>query len=112
VTDAYFHYTPSQIMLAALALADRELAQRIIDESFRDSRSQTNGHGQAQGEDGAAAELLRRLADETRQKVVSTVKSCRDMLATEPPERMSDFWGGVGFLLGSISPVLHSNALR
>lgn len=33
-TDAYFHYTPSQMMLAALSLADRGLAERLLHDTF------------------------------------------------------------------------------
>ncbi|PSR76453.1 cyclin-like protein [Coniella lustricola] len=77
VTDAYFHYTPSQIMLAALLIADVELFDRIIDASFAEhlmagNRANIAGNG---------------------DKTVATIKECRDMLLQEPPERMTEFWG-------------------
>ncbi|ORY71054.1 cyclin-like protein [Pseudomassariella vexata] len=66
VTDAYFHYTPSQIMFAALSLADEDLAERLIKNAFS----------------GAPWEV--------EKKVVEVVQSCREMLQCEPPEKMND----------------------
>lgn len=71
VTDAYFHYTPSQIMLAALAMADEGLAQRLLRDAFA-------------GQDEAAGE-----------QVWAVVQSCREMLEKEPPERMTEHWSSV-----------------
>lgn len=76
VTDAYFHYTPSQIMLAALAMADESLVQRIMDDAFSD-------------QDAGMME-----------KVRAVVLSCREMLQEEPPDRFhtDGFWATVSQL--------------
>ncbi|KAL2754144.1 hypothetical protein ACRALDRAFT_1063077 [Sodiomyces alcalophilus JCM 7366] len=87
LTDAYFHYTPSQIMLAALSLADRELAERIINNAF--APTQRDGAG---SHAETTAELSSTMS-EMKEKVTTTIEACRDMLATEPPERMETYWG-------------------
>ncbi|KAH8652040.1 cyclin ccl1 [Xylariales sp. PMI_506] len=69
VTDAYFHYTPSQIMLAALAMVDEGLVQRMLRDAFA-------GQGEA-----------------AKEKVLSAIQACREMLESEPPERMTEYWG-------------------
>jgi cyclin H len=56
LTDVYFHFTPSQIMIAALMIADKELAEWYIKCKFP----------------AAAGEL--------QQKVLSTVEKCAEML--------------------------------
>lgn len=71
VTDAYFHFTPSQIMLAALAMADEGLVQRMLRDAFA-----------GQGENAKA-------------KVWAAIQSCREMMEKEPPERMTEHWGTV-----------------
>ncbi|KAF9869889.1 cyclin ccl1 [Colletotrichum karsti] len=81
VTDAYFHYTPSQIMLAALSLADRGLTERLVQGAFAPPQGE-----QAQGTDGTPRSDL-------RDKVMGTIESCRELLATEPPERLEEYWG-------------------
>ncbi|KAH9884242.1 cyclin ccl1 [Xylariomycetidae sp. FL2044] len=68
VTDAYFHYTPSQIMMAALAMADEEMVHRMLREAFA-------------GQDEAA-----------RNKVWDVIDECRSMLQKEPPERLEEYW--------------------
>lgn len=88
LTDAYFHYTPSQIMLAALSLADRELAERIINNAFTPTQKDGTGPNTATTE-------LPSTASEMKEKVTITIEACRDMLATEPPERMETYWGTV-----------------
>ncbi|KAK7751243.1 hypothetical protein SLS62_006788 [Diatrype stigma] len=69
VTDAYFHYTPSQIMLASLAIADEGLVERIMREAFA-------GQGEA-----------------AKEKALNVIESCKDMLMKEPPEKMGNYWG-------------------
>ncbi|KAF7538170.1 hypothetical protein G7054_g3126 [Neopestalotiopsis clavispora] len=69
VTDAYFHYTPSQIMLAALAMADEGLAQRLLRDAFA-------GQGEA-----------------AKDQIWSVIQTCRGILEKEPPERMTEHWG-------------------
>ncbi|KAH6695005.1 cyclin mcs2 [Plectosphaerella plurivora] len=79
VTDAYLHYTPSQIMLAGLSLADRGLAESIIDGTF------DTHNGQSVPSDAITVQI--------KEKVTATVESCRELLSTELPERLQDFWG-------------------
>lgn len=95
VTDAYFHYTPSQIMLAALLIADAEVFDRIIDATFGDhlpvgSGANTPSTG-ANGTNHGALATIQAIKD----KAVATIKACRDMLLQEPPKRMTEFWGTV-----------------
>ena len=71
VTDAYFHYTPSQIMLAALSIVDKELVERILRDAFA-----------AQGE-------------AAKEKASSVLESCKETLKKEPPERKTEYWGTV-----------------
>ncbi|KAK8257506.1 cyclin-like protein [Phyllosticta capitalensis] len=75
-TDVYFFYTPSQIWLAALLLADEPLALFYLDTKFPSAKSQ---------ETPAIAEL--------RNKVVATVRACAEMLqaghAEESKEEIS-----------------------
>lgn len=78
VTDAYFHYTPSQVMLAALSLADQEFAEKLIDDAFPAHHVQTNP-SQA----------------DVKEKVFAAVEGCKEMLSTELPERLHEFWGTV-----------------
>ncbi|KAF4121949.1 cyclin H [Geosmithia morbida] len=66
LTDVYFHYTPSQIMLAALQMADAGLADMLIP---------------AEG-----------VQSDIREKIMATVQGCRVMLEQEPPERMAEYW--------------------
>ncbi|KAK8096928.1 Cyclin CCL1 [Apiospora kogelbergensis] len=66
VTDAYFHYTPSQIMLAALATADEGLVERMLGEAF--------------AAEGVTA----------KDRCWELIKACRAMLEKEPPEKMND----------------------
>ncbi|POS71343.1 cyclin ccl1 [Diaporthe helianthi] len=81
VTDAYFHYTPSQIMLAALSMADHDLFERLMQAMFP---HQPNGESNP-----TKAQLFGQTA---KEKTVSAVMSCKDMLSQEPPERMATFW--------------------
>ncbi|KAI1390493.1 cyclin-like protein [Hypoxylon trugodes] len=67
VTDVYFHYTPSQIMYAALAMADEELVQRMLQEAF-------SGQG-----------------EEAKNKIWGVIQGCKEMLEREPPEKMAKY---------------------
>ncbi|KAK8062912.1 cyclin H [Apiospora hydei] len=73
VTDAYFHYTPSQIMLAALAMADEGLVERMLREAFA-----------AQGVPGHAREgAPEKMNDNEERKAIikplnRKLKKCRD----------------------------------
>lgn len=93
VTDAYFHYTPSQIMLAALSMADHDLFERLMQAMFP---HHPNGDSNSQ-----KAQVLSQAA---KEKTVSAVMACKDMLSQEPPERMATFWDKVGWHIHSCSP--------
>ncbi|OTB02561.1 hypothetical protein M426DRAFT_193615 [Hypoxylon sp. CI-4A] len=67
LTDAYFHYTPSQIAYAALSMADDELIQHMLQAAFA-----------GQGED-------------VKEKVWRVIQSCKAMLDKEPPETMASY---------------------
>jgi cyclin H len=71
VTDAYFHYTPSQIMFAALAMVDEGLVQRMLKDAFASQ------------------------SEAAKETVWSVIQSCREMMGKEPPERMTEHWGTV-----------------
>ncbi|KAJ6787241.1 hypothetical protein PWT90_07025 [Aphanocladium album] len=74
VTDVYFHYAPSQIMMAALLLADAGLVDTLIplpEPSDENATTQTA----------------------LRNKIFAALEGCRKMLEEEPPERMTDYWG-------------------
>lgn len=94
VTDAYFHYTPSQIMLAALRLADRGLADRLVANSFQ----RPDGAGAAPP---AGSAKKKKLDDEwerlggaaVRARVETALAGCETLLAAEPPERLTAYWG-------------------
>jgi cyclin H len=63
LTDVYFHFTPSQIMIAALMIADSELAEWYIASKFPTG--------------GSASQMAR--------KVWITVERCADMLQKVDP---------------------------
>lgn len=77
LTDAYFHYTPSQIMMASLLMVDRGLVEMLIP-----AGSQTGEDGNRHM--GSNAEM--------REKIMRTIESCRSMLEKEPPQRMKEYW--------------------
>lgn len=97
VTDAYFHYTPSQIMLAALSLADQEFAEKIIDDTFS-----AHGHKTA---DGVATQDQITSSD-IKDKLLAAVEGCKEILSTELPERMQEFWSTVRISRNSPAPAL------
>lgn len=70
VTDVYFHYTPSQIMMAALLMVDAGLVDLLL------------------GSPGTAV-------GDVRDKIMGAIEGCKAMLEEEPPERMADYWGTV-----------------
>ncbi|KAI5865211.1 cyclin-like protein [Durotheca rogersii] len=67
VTDVYFHYTPSQIMFAALAIADEELVRRVLREAFS---------GQA---------------EDAKDKAWGAIQDCKTMLEKEPLEKLANY---------------------
>ncbi|KAK0383871.1 hypothetical protein NLU13_7963 [Sarocladium strictum] len=80
MTDAYFHFSPSQIMMAALLMVDEELVDRLLPPV---------SPGDASADPARATGLHSSLRD----KIMLTIKSCRTMLEEERPERMKEFWG-------------------
>lgn len=82
LTDAYFHYSPSQIMMAAVSMADHGLVDILVP-SPPDS--------------GDAAQQA--AFTNMREKILGAIDGCRKMLEEEPPERMTDYWGTVRWLL-------------
>lgn len=81
LTDVYFHFAPSQVMMAALLLADSGLVDVLL------PKPDQNGDGsEPVGE-----------SPDMYEKMMTTITSCRAMLEEEPPERMADHWGTVPF---------------
>lgn len=90
-------------MLAALSLADPELAERVVHETFRHpapsetaappAAGQTRESRRAAAAAAVGEERARLLGAEMRDRVLEVVSSCRDVLAKEPPERMTSYWG-------------------
>jgi cyclin H len=64
LTDVYFHFTPSQIMMASLFIADRELTEWYIGSKFPSSYA-------------ASADF--------KTKILATVEQCANMLRAVPP---------------------------
>ncbi|KAF3760339.1 cyclin-like protein [Cryphonectria parasitica EP155] len=97
VTDAYFHYTPSQIMLAALSIADHGLFERVMEATFTqrlptESGTSTPSSGaNAKGAGPHNSALV--LGQMVKEKTLATVQACKEMLLQEPPERMTEYWG-------------------
>lgn len=119
ITDAYFHYTPSQIMFAALSLADRSLAERLITQTFHYVAPPPNNSGVdtpiSSGPEGAiplpkklpprsnrAEDKSQIIGSHLRDRVLGAIEACRDMLARELPERR-DHWTNVHIPLPLLS---------
>lgn len=98
VTDVYFHYTPSQIMMASLLMVDAGLVDILLsDKSAKNGAENDTEKGAGHGDDqsnGAHAKA--------RERIMATIESCRAMLADEPPERMSEYWGTVSLILAFV----------
>ncbi|KAK0727620.1 cyclin-like protein [Lasiosphaeria miniovina] len=113
VTDAYFHYTPSQIMLAALSLADRELAERLIHETFHHITPPANKGTPTNGGDGAPNDSHQPkgqnkeaiIGQQIRDKVLGTIEACREMMAHEMPERSKEHWQSKDMYQDLILPI-------
>lgn len=82
LTDAYFHYTPSQIMMAALQMADAEMVDMLVPGA-------PSGLASMGDAIGAHTDL--------RDKIFAAIEGCRAMLEEEPPERMTEYWETVRF---------------
>ncbi|KAG5921452.1 hypothetical protein E4U42_005851 [Claviceps africana] len=81
VTDVYFHFTPSQIMVASLLMVDSGLVDVLLPRPAGDA-GESRGDGKESGAPSQAYE-----------KMMTIIESCRAMLEDEPPERMSEYWG-------------------
>ncbi|KAB5576130.1 cyclin ccl1 [Coniochaeta sp. 2T2.1] len=95
VTDAYFHYTPSQIMLAALSLADQDLADRVLHETFHrhpQTEQKSNKSSNSSTSASTSEQRAALISSEVRARVAEAVNACRDLLAKEPPERLTSYW--------------------
>ncbi|KAJ4301986.1 hypothetical protein N0V88_002117 [Collariella sp. IMI 366227] len=117
ITDAYFHYTPSQIMLSALSLADRGLAERLITETFHYVAPTTSG-ADTPASDGpgnnrrpaprsggiTVEDKAQIIGSHIRDKVLGTIEACRDMLAKELPERR-EHWKNRAVIKAQINPL-------
>ncbi|KAK4164273.1 cyclin-like protein [Cladorrhinum sp. PSN259] len=105
MTDAYFHYTPSQIMLAALSLADRGLAERLLQKTFHFVAPSSGADTPISGSATPAAEDQAALiGSQLRDKVLGAIEACRDMLSKELPERR-EHWTNKSFIKTQIGPV-------
>ncbi|KAL2258274.1 hypothetical protein VTK26DRAFT_8464 [Humicola hyalothermophila] len=118
ITDAYFHYTPSQIMLAALSLADRGLAERLIQDTFHYVTPPGNNSGAdtpvSSGTEavsskqaplpGSSEDKAAIIGSHLRDKVLGTIEACRDMLAKELPERR-EHWSNRSVYKAQIQPL-------
>ncbi|CAK7267753.1 hypothetical protein SEPCBS119000_002712 [Sporothrix epigloea] len=110
VTDAYFYYSPSQIMFAALWLADRALVERLLlGETFSrpggsDSATTSStatpatpilpGVGTApKKKKNEAANWERINGAPVRDRVMAAIQACSELLETELPERFTEYWG-------------------
>ncbi len=99
-------------MLAALALADRELMEKIISETFRHVSAPPAENGQATAKTKKAdLQRERTTGAEIRDKVVAKIEECRQVLATEPPERFTAYWGSVSRLFLACLYLLPSRLL-
>ncbi|EFZ00050.1 hypothetical protein MHUMG1_02902 [Metarhizium humberi] len=79
VTDVYFHFTPSQIMLASLLMVDPGLVDILC------PRPAEGGDSDGDKAGGMHTDVY--------DKIMTTIESCRAMLEDEPPERMTEYWG-------------------
>ncbi|KAK3685300.1 cyclin-like protein [Podospora appendiculata] len=121
MTDAYFHYTPSQIMLAALSLADRGLAERLIQATFHyvapsasndSDTSMANsdiGSKEARREAKAGEDKAAIIGSYVRDKVLGTIEACRDMLSKELPDR-KDHWSSPAVVKVQFRPTVRKLA--
>ncbi|KAJ2903859.1 cyclin-like protein [Zalerion maritima] len=92
ITDAYFHYTPSQIMLAALSIIDRELSERLLNSLFQPPSNEDAPSGTSTPLSGGSTPLpVAAFAAQMRDRVMGTIEACREMLKTQPLEH-GHYW--------------------
>lgn len=78
-------------MLAALSIADPDLAERILESTFSSLPQGTGGPNGANGQH-TPQEIERIIGLQIKKKTVETVKACKDMLLKEPLERFDGYW--------------------
>ena len=96
VTDVYFHYAPSQIMMAALLMADSGLVDILLPQPAQPTPAE------ADRDFGANTDQ--------REKILAALQACREMLEEEPPERMTEYWGNVSKCSASLPSIRHANS--
>jgi cyclin H len=92
-------------MLGALSLADRGLAETLLHETFQHVHPPSQPNSRAthwQIDDGGEGKEYYNSRDKAAisgadvgVRVMNTIEACREMLAREPPERLTEYWGTV-----------------
>ncbi|KAG6034688.1 hypothetical protein E4U41_006452 [Claviceps citrina] len=100
VTDAYFHFTPSQIMMASLLMADSGLVDVLLPRPAGGEAGAGAEAGAGGGLDdeggpgtGTGTGTGTGIGAAAYEKIMTIIEDCRAMLEDEPPERMSEYWG-------------------
>ncbi|KAG5997913.1 hypothetical protein E4U52_002407 [Claviceps spartinae] len=93
VTDVYFHYAPSQIMMASLLMVDAGLVDILLSDKSAKNGEENNATNDAEKEAGHGDDQSNGAHAKARERIMATIESCRAMLEDEPPERMSEYWG-------------------
>ncbi|CAK7275020.1 hypothetical protein SEPCBS57363_006464 [Sporothrix epigloea] len=104
VTDAYYYYSPSQIMFAALWLADRALVERLLlgetfqrpggtDPATAGTPIPPGGGNVSKKKKNEAANWERVNGTQVRDRVMAAIQSCSELLNKEPPERYTEYYG-------------------
>lgn len=78
-------------MLAALSIADPQLADRMIEATFSDL-PQAASRPDSANRKPTPREMERIIGLHIKKKTVETVQACKDMLLQEPVERFESFW--------------------
>lgn len=89
-------------MLAALSIADPDLAERILESTFSSLPQAASGPNGANGKH-TPQEMERIIGLQIKKKTVETVLACKDMLLKEPVERFDGYWTTV-CISGSLPP--------
>src|SRR3569833_3085491 len=93
-------------MFAALSLADQGLVERVMQETFHHQPAPPADSTVADAAGNGGSKPKKSDLDkerisgiEMKDRVMSKIEACREMLAAEPPERFTDYWGKVCFFL-------------
>lgn len=90
-------------MLAALSIADPDLAERIIESTFSSLPQGASGPYGANGKH-TPQEIERMIGLQIKKKTMETVQACKDMLLKEPLERFDGYWTTV--CISTLPPIL------